>query len=164
MLTELQGQPLPTRVKGRPALVRRLRGLLVAVHRYARHRAATHADQWWSARTIDALLIEQVPVARLADAAADAPELAQHWQTSIDRLRAILEQWPATLAAMGRIDLADRRNRILNRLAKRWSEAPPQGFTVAAGVTTAAPAVVAVLRSVVFMSGGLVVVPRCAPG
>lgn len=47
----------PSRIKGRPALVRRLRGLLLAVHRYSRHRASSHGDQWWSARTIDALTV-----------------------------------------------------------------------------------------------------------
>jgi ATP-dependent helicase/nuclease subunit B len=111
------------------------------------------------ARTIDALLIEDVPVTQLAEAAADAPELARHWQVSLDRLRAILERWPAELAAMGRIDLADRRNRILRRLAKRWSAAPPVGFTVAAGITTAAPAVTKLLRAVAFMPDGMVVLP-----
>src|SRR5205085_38981 len=111
------------------------------------------------ARTIDALAIEEVPVARLAEPAADAPELAMHWQESLDRLRAILEQWPAELAGMGRIDLADRRNRILRRLANRWSAEPQIGFTVAAGITTAAPAVLALLKAVAFMAGGMVVLP-----
>jgi ATP-dependent helicase/nuclease subunit B len=111
------------------------------------------------ARTIDALLIEEVPVGKLADAAADAPDLAIHWQHSLDRLQVILRQWPERLRQLGRIDLADRRNRILRRLARRWAERPPAGFTVAAGVTTAAPAVVALLRSVAFMPGGMVVLP-----
>jgi len=45
----------PSRIKGKPALVRRLRGLLVAVQRFSLHRASTEADRWWSARTLDAL-------------------------------------------------------------------------------------------------------------
>ena len=55
------------------------------------------------ARTLDQLTIAEIPPARLADAAADAPELAIHWQKSLDRLRAIVERWPAieqTLADM----------------------------------------------------------------
>jgi hypothetical protein len=44
-----------SRVKGRPALVRSLRGLLIRVHRYGRCRAATSADQAWAAAVIDAL-------------------------------------------------------------------------------------------------------------
>ena len=58
--------------------------------------------------------------AKLADAAADAPDLASHWQLSLDRLQAILDRWPERLAESGRIDLADRRNRLLRALAERW--------------------------------------------
>lgn len=43
------------RVKGRPALTRRLRGLLLAVHRFARHRATAPADRAWAARLLDVL-------------------------------------------------------------------------------------------------------------
>ena len=111
------------------------------------------------ARTLDALLIEEIAPARLAEAAADAPELARHWQLSLDRLRAILKRWPAELAATGRIDLAERRNRLLRALASRWARTPPDGFTVAAGITTAAPAVAALLRRVAVMRDGMVVLP-----
>jgi ATP-dependent helicase/nuclease subunit B len=111
------------------------------------------------ARTLDALLIEEVHPARLAEAAADAPELAAHWQLSLDRLRAILERWPKLLEEHGRIDLAERRNRLLRGLAARWRAAPPESFTVAAGITTAAPAVVALLRAVASMPFGMVVLP-----
>src|SRR5579884_3922031 len=76
------------------------------------------------ARTLDALIIEEIEPSRLADAAADAPELARHWQVSMDRLRAILEQWPGRLKELGRIDLAERRNILLRRLAKRWASEP----------------------------------------
>src|SRR5689334_13335243 len=40
------------------------------------------------ARTLDSLLVERIDPRKLADAAADAPELALHWQVSLDRLRA----------------------------------------------------------------------------
>src|SRR5438270_2062978 len=111
------------------------------------------------ARTLDALLIDEVDPARLADAADDAGELAIHWQVSLDRLRAIVNVWPKRLAELGRIDLADRRNRLLRRLAERWAKQPPDGFTIAAGITTAAPAVAALLHRIARMAGGLVVLP-----
>ncbi|HYI43557.1 MAG TPA: PD-(D/E)XK nuclease family protein, partial [Sphingomicrobium sp.] len=114
------------------------------------------------ARTLDALLIEEVEPSRLADAAADAPELALHWQLSLDRLRAILEQWPGRLKELGKIDAAERRNLLLHRLARRWRSAPPPGFTVAAGVTTAAPAVAALVKAVAFLPDGAVVLPGVA--
>jgi ATP-dependent helicase/nuclease subunit B len=111
------------------------------------------------ARTLDALLIEEVDSRRLADAVADAPELARHWQVSLDRLRAIVELWPRKLAELGAIDLADRRNRLLRRLADRWAERPPSGFTIAAGITTAAPAVATLLHRIAWMPEGEVVLP-----
>ena len=111
------------------------------------------------ARTLDALLIEDVSPGRIAGAASEAPDLARHWQLSLDRLQAMLENWPKRLAARKRIDLADRRNRLLRAMADRWGRAPPDGFTVAAGITTAAPAVAALLRRVADMPEGMVVLP-----
>ncbi len=114
------------------------------------------------ARTLDALLIEEVEPAKLADAALDAPELARHWQVSLDRLQAILTLWPERLRELGAVDLAERRNVLLHRLAERWRAEPPPGFTVAAGITTAAPAVASVLERVSMMPEGMVVLPGLA--
>jgi ATP-dependent helicase/nuclease subunit B len=111
------------------------------------------------ARTLDTLLVEQVEPAQLRDAAADAGELAEHWQVSLERLQAIIDRWPRRLAELGRLDLAERRNRLLARLVRRWAERPPHGFTVAAGITTAAPAVAALLHRVARMPEGMVVLP-----
>src|SRR5688500_11048589 len=111
------------------------------------------------ARTLDALLIEDVHPSALGEGAADAPELARHWQRSLDRLQAILDRWPKQLAAIGKIDLADRRNRLLRAMADRWGGTPPDGFTIAAGISTTAPAVAALLRRVADMPEGMVVLP-----
>ena len=110
-------------------------------------------------RTLDALVIEEIDPARLADAVVDAPELATHWQISLDRLSAIIDQWPVALADIGRIDLAERRNRLLHATAERWKTRSPPGFTIAAGITTSAPAVAALLARVARMPGGVVVLP-----
>ena len=111
------------------------------------------------ARTIDALIIEEVDPTRLADAVADAPELATHWEKALERFSAVLERWPSLLAERDRIDLTDRRNRLLRRTAGRWAERPPTGFTVAAGITTAAPTIAALLSRVARMPEGMVVLP-----
>jgi ATP-dependent helicase/nuclease subunit B len=113
-------------------------------------------------RTLDALLIEEIEPSKLAGAAADAPELARHWQVSLDRLRAIASEWPNRLRELGRVDLAERRNLLLHSLAKRWSSNPPDGFTVAAGITTTAPAVADLLARIAAMPNGLVVLPGLA--
>jgi ATP-dependent helicase/nuclease subunit B len=110
-------------------------------------------------RTLDALLIEEIDPSRLREAATDAPELAGHWQKSLAQLQAIVEHWPGIRAGQGRIDLAERRNRLLRGLAERWKDSPPEGFTVAAGITTAAPAVAVLLARVARMPQGMVVMP-----
>src|SRR5579884_222687 len=111
------------------------------------------------ARTLDALLIEQIPPRRLREAVDETSDLARHWEKSLEKLQLIYDQWPALLADEGAVDLAERRNRLLYRLAERWKEQPPAGFTVAAGITTAAPAVAALARTVARMPDGMVVLP-----
>ncbi len=111
------------------------------------------------ARTLDQLLIEEIDPARLREFAADLPDLSAHWQKSLERLGLILDQWPALLEERGRIDLTDRRNRLLNAVARRWRAQPPNGFVCAAGVTTTAPAVARLLKTVARMPSGMVVIP-----
>jgi len=114
------------------------------------------------ARALDQLIVEEVAPSRLAEVAADQPELAIHWQKSLDRLQAIVAAWPLELERRGLIDLAERRNRLLRDAASRWRENEPSGFTVAAGVTTAVPAAAALLRTIAFMEDGMVVLPGLA--
>ena len=110
-------------------------------------------------RTLDALLIEEVPPLRLREAVSQTDSLAAHWEKSLEKLQLIYDVWPHLLAESGAIDLAERRNRLLHGLAERWRDRPPPGFTVAAGITTAAPAVADVLARVARMPDGLVVLP-----
>ena len=114
------------------------------------------------ARTLDALTIEEVSATRLSKIDLETEDLAGHWQKSLDRLQAIIAVWPEELARRGAIDLTDRRNRLLRASATRWAGNPPSGFTIAAGITTAAPAVAALLRTVSRMEGGAVVLPALA--
>ncbi|HVM23532.1 MAG TPA: PD-(D/E)XK nuclease family protein [Sphingomicrobium sp.] len=111
------------------------------------------------ARTLDALLVEEVDPAKLRSAVQETDELARHWEHSLERLQLIYDAWPALLAERGLIDLAERRNRLLRRLAERWKDSPPEGFTVAAGITTAAPAIAALVARVARMERGMVVLP-----
>jgi ATP-dependent helicase/nuclease subunit B len=104
------------------------------------------------ARTLDQLHVEGVPPHRLRD--LDVGELTEHWARSLKLFELVLVRWPEELARIGRIDLTDRRNRLLERVANRWREAPPPGFVVAAGISTAAPAVARLLRTIAFMPQG----------
>ncbi|RJF91057.1 double-strand break repair protein AddB [Sphingomonas cavernae] len=110
------------------------------------------------ARTLDQLLVECVEPRRLRTLEV-AAELSEHWQKSLRLMSIILDRWPDELARIDRIDMAERRNRLLERVARRWREAPPPGFVVAAGVTTSAPMVARVLRTVSRMERGMVVLP-----
>jgi ATP-dependent helicase/nuclease subunit B len=114
------------------------------------------------ARTMDQLAVEEIPAARLAEAVSEAPELAGHWLQSIERFRVLLDRWPAVLAERGVIDLADRRSRVLHALAKRWATSPPDGFTIAAGITTSAPAIAALVGRVARHDLGAVMLPALA--
>ena len=111
------------------------------------------------ARTLDQLLVEEIDPARLENLVEDFPDLSVHWQKSLDRLRLILRDWPEALRRLDRIDLADRRNRLLAAVTKRWRASPPPGFVVAAGITTTAPAIARLLAAVARLPNGLVVFP-----
>ena len=104
-------------------------------------------------------MIEEIAPSRLASLAEEFPDVSEHWQASLDQLRLILLDWPALLKERGRIDLAERRNLLLNGVARRWRERPPPGFVCAAGITTAAPAAARLLGTVARLERGLVVFP-----
>lgn len=155
-LEPLDGDPVPPAIDP-------VERLMLLARLIQRHHASDAAEALRLAedlgRTLDQLLVEEVDPARLAAFASESAELSLHWQTSLDRLQIILSDWPALLAERGRIDLADRRNRLLDALAKRWRDRPPAGFTCAAGITVTAPAVARLLRVVARLPEGMVVLP-----
>lgn len=87
------------------------------------------------------------------------PDLARHWQKSLDVLATVIERWPEELARLKRIDLPERRNQLLRALARRWRDHPPGHYVVAAGVTSSAKAVAEVLSVVASMPHGSVILP-----
>ncbi len=146
-----------------PPAIEPMERLMLLARLVQRHRRADAAEALRLARdlarTLDQLLIEEVEPRRLRDIAADLPDLSEHWQKSLDELHLILDEWPKLLEARGKIDLPERRNRLLRAVARRWRERPPAGFVCVAGVTTVAPAVARLLRIVSRLENGLVVLP-----
>lgn len=67
-------------------------------------------------------------------------DLAEHWQESARFLGLAVEAWPKRLEAMGLVDPAWRRARLLRLLAEAWTERPPIQTVIAAGSTGSAPA------------------------
>lgn len=105
---------------------------------------------------LDQMQVEGVPVTALGELTL-SDDLSRHWQTSLDLFSILLARWPAELARLGCIDLADRRNRLFERVAARWAKEPPAGFIIVAGISTTAPAIAKLLRQIAMMPSGAVV-------
>ncbi|HYC97274.1 double-strand break repair protein AddB [Brevundimonas sp.] len=86
-------------------------------------------------------------------------DLAEHWQESARFLGLAVEAWPKRLEAMGLVDPAWRRARLLRLLAEAWTERPPTRPVIAAGSTGTAPAAADVLAAVAQAPQGCVVLP-----
>ncbi|MGH6613285.1 double-strand break repair protein AddB [Sphingomonas sp.] len=113
------------------------------------------------ARTLDQLLVEEVDPRKLRELEL-TQELSDHWQKALSLFGTVLDRWPEELARLKRIDLADRRSRLLRQLADQWRHAPPAGFICAAGITDSAPAVAGLMRCVSESPQGMVVLADLA--
>lgn len=114
------------------------------------------------AAMLDQLEVEKVEPAALRALAADHPELEAHWERLLAQLSLLFDRYPALLAERGETSLAARRNALLERLSERWKATPPAGFTIAAGITTTAPAVARLLGTIARLPEGMVVLPALA--
>ncbi|MBX9882788.1 MAG: double-strand break repair protein AddB [Sphingomonas sp.] len=113
------------------------------------------------AETLDQLLVEEVAPTKLR-AIEPGGALQAHWEQALALFDIVLDAWPKALAERGRIELAERRARLLDALGRRWRAAPPDGFVCAAGITSAAPGIARLLRVVAGLPRGLVVLPDLA--
>lgn len=113
------------------------------------------------AQTMDRLLVEdKAPADLLSDAVLDQlGELASHWQHAIRLFARVNARWQAQLAERGEVDAATRRNLLFDHAARAWKAAPPPHPVVAAGVTSAAPALARLLRVIADLPNGAVVLP-----
>ena len=113
------------------------------------------------ARSMDRLAVEGVPGGDLlSDRVRDLfPDLAGHWQDNTRLFATLQRKWQAVLEERGEIDPPERRNRLLDHAARRWRETPPPHPVLAAGVTSASPAVARLLKVVAELPKGGVVLP-----
>lgn len=114
-----------------------------------------------TARTMDRLLAEEIGPADLTGPAVLdlLGDLAGHWQDTLRVFAKVQLRWQAELEQRGEVDPADRRNRLFRRTARHWRADPPATPVVAAGVTSAAKGVAALLRAVAHLPQGAVVLP-----
>ncbi len=143
------------------------RRLLLAqlLRREAPDRAATLGEALrladGLARALDGLTFEERTLDDLLGLAEDNAAMAQHWSVALHLFTRLSVLWPAQLAALGLTDRADVRNLLLNRTAQRWRDhGLPVPWMVAAGITTSAPAVAALLTAIAQAPGGSVVFPH----
>ena len=113
------------------------------------------------AQTIDRLLVEGIDAARLLDeeTLGIIGDQAVHWQRSSAGFLKVWAHWQAELAGRGEVDAPTRRNLLLDAAARRWRDAPPVQPVVAAGVTSASPAIARLLRVVAGLPQGAVILP-----
>lgn len=112
-------------------------------------------------RTMDRLLVEEIgPEELVQERVVDlVGDLAGHWQQSLRRFARVQARWLAELGERGALDTAARRNRLFDFAATRWKHRPPATSIVAAGVTSAAPALARLLRVVSDLPQGAVILP-----
>jgi ATP-dependent helicase/nuclease subunit B len=113
------------------------------------------------ARTMDRLLVEEKAVEDLLGEAVmeSVAGLADHWQRSIHLFGNVNIRWQMELNARGEVDAATRRNQLFDHAARRWRETPPPHPIIAAGVTSASPALARLLKVVAELPQGAVVLP-----
>ena len=113
------------------------------------------------ARTMDRLLVEdKTPEDLFGDAVLTRlGDLSSHWQNSIRLFARVQARWAARLSEMGQVDAATRRNMLFDRARQRWRQTPPETAIIAAGVTSASPALARLLRVIAELPQGAVILP-----
>ena len=113
------------------------------------------------AATMDRLLVEDVsPESLISDEVVGiVREYADHWNASTVTFLKVQQMWLAELAGRGEIDAPARRNLLFAHAAQKWSAQPPAHPVIAAGVTSASPALARLLKVVAGLPNGAVVLP-----
>jgi ATP-dependent helicase/nuclease subunit B len=112
-------------------------------------------------RSMDRLLVEGLrPIDLLSDEIVGiVGELAGHWRDATRTFLMVQQYWIADLATRGEVDAPERRNLLLAHVARRWRAQAPAHPVVAAGVTSASPAVAGLLEVVAGLANGAVILP-----
>ena len=113
------------------------------------------------ARSMDRLAIEGIELGDLLDerVAGIVGDLAGHWQDATRLFARVQVRWLADLDARGEVDAPVRRNLLFDHTAAAWRAKPPPHPIVAAGITSASPALARLLRTIAELPGGAVILP-----
>jgi ATP-dependent helicase/nuclease subunit B len=112
-------------------------------------------------QTLDRLSVEGIALGDLLDQRiiGIVGEQAAHWQQSTRLFAQVQAHWLADLATRGEVDPPVRRNALFAHAAQTWRAAPPPHPVVAAGITSASPALADLLRVVSELPGSAVILP-----
>ena len=114
------------------------------------------------ARLIDETIIEDVPLARLAEAMPDSYDPARHdtyWTITQQFLQIATRHWPEVLDEIGMCDAADRLKQHVRALATHVSIAGSKGPVVVAGSTGSVTATAELMAAIARLPMGAVVLP-----
>lgn len=112
-------------------------------------------------RTMDRLAIEGIEFENLIEEriAGIVGEQSRHWIDSTRDFATVLARWQTELAARGEVDAPVRRNLLFDHAARRWRSNAPAGPVVAAGVTSASPALARLLKVIAGLPSSAVILP-----
>ncbi len=113
------------------------------------------------ARTMDRLLVENIDPDDLMGerVIGIVGDLSKHWERNLRLFMIVQRMWLAELQTRGEIDAPARRNALFEHVARRWGETPPNHPVVAAGITSASPAIARLLRTIAGLPAGAVILP-----
>lgn len=106
---------------------------------------------------LDQIIIEGLEFENLAQIVPE--EFADHWQITLDFLKILSEHWRIILDDLGVIEAAERRNRLMQILARHWQDTRPVNPIYAAGSTGSIPATAELLKVISKLPAGHVVLP-----
>lgn len=110
-------------------------------------------------QTLNELEVEEKSI-RDIDLDPEKADLADHWSAAYDSLKLLCRKSEAWLAERRMMAPAARRNALLYRLADRLKTAPPSAPVIAAGITTAAPAIAKLMARIASLPEGMVLLPH----
>jgi ATP-dependent helicase/nuclease subunit B len=87
-------------------------------------------------------------------------DLSEHWQAAYTDFLAIARAYQSDLTERGQLGPAARRNILLGRFAKALAQLPSTIPVIAAGITTAAPAIADLLKTVARLPNSMLVWPH----
>lgn len=112
-------------------------------------------------RTMDRLLVEGIVPGDLLseEIVGIVGDQADHWRAATLDFLKVQAHWLAELEERGEVDAPTRRNMLFDHAARAWQATPPKYPIVAAGVTSASPALARLLRVVSELPRGAVILP-----